>query len=253
MALKYKVPPTSILLFFIFCLINNSNMRKPIVIAHRGDSRNALENSQDAIRRALSIPVDMIEVDVRRSRDNQLYLMHDKSTGRTCDRDISIESSLGADVSAIRLKNGERIPALREVLDTVQTRASLNLEIKSEGAGALAAAEIVGSGYDGEVVFTSFLDREVVDARRIMPGALAGEIFDTFSMSNLPGYRSKGYGLISLKHKTVTRQLVEACHERRIRVFVWTVDDEEDMERFLEWGVDGIYSNDPFTLKKVVG
>ncbi len=54
-----------------------------------------------------------------------------------------------------------------------------------------------------------------------------------------------GYGLISLRKKTVTRELVSACHDQKIKVYVWTVDDEDEIRRFIEWGVDGIYTNKP--------
>ena len=227
-------------------------MTKPLIIAHRGDSSQALENSLAAVRDALAGPADMVEVDVRKSRDNRLFIMHDESTGRTGDRGISIETALSEDIAAVRLKNGEPVPTLQDMLDLVGGRAALNLEIKSEGAGALAAAQVVGSGYRGEIVISSFKEREVSDARRIMPTALSGEIFDSFSVRDLSAYRAKGYGLVSLKRTTVTRELVEACHDRKIKVFVWTVDDEKELEKFIAWGVDGVYSNGPSEMCKVV-
>jgi glycerophosphoryl diester phosphodiesterase len=227
-------------------------MTRPLIIAHRGDQEHAVENSLAAIRSAMDIPVHMVEIDVRKSRDNQLFVMHDDRTGRTCDRDLSIEASLSKDIAGVRLTNGEQIPTLQDVLQVLQGKVGLNLEIKSEGAGALAAAQVVGSGYKGEIVISSFRESEVSDARRILPNVLAGQIFDSFSVRDLPGYRVKGYGLVSLKRKTVTRDLVEACHERKIRVFVWTVDDVDEMRMFAEWGVDGLYVNNPYSALKVV-
>lgn len=227
-------------------------MTRPLIIAHRGDPSRALENSLAAVRYALSVPVDMIEVDVRKSRDNRLFVMHDDSTGRTCDRAVSVEGSLSRDIAAVRLKNGEPVPALKDVLDLIGGSIALNLEIKSDGAGALAAAQVAGCGYGGKIVISSFKEREVSDARRIMPTVLAGGIFDSFSVGDLPSYRSKGYGLISLKQKVVTRELVDACHERKIAVFVWTVDKEDDILRLMKWGVDGIYTNRPADAYRVV-
>ncbi|HAK59511.1 MAG TPA: glycerophosphodiester phosphodiesterase, partial [Nitrospiraceae bacterium] len=81
-------------------------MRTPLVIAHRGDSSRALENSLDAIRLALSVPADMIEIDIRKSRDDQLFLMHDGNTGRTADRAVDIEGSTSEDIAEVRLNNG---------------------------------------------------------------------------------------------------------------------------------------------------
>lgn len=228
-------------------------MPKPLVIAHRGDSSRALENSIEAFRLALSVPVDMIEFDIRKSRDNVLYVMHDKETGRTAEGNIDIERSTADEIARIRLKNGEPVPTLADALAFMAGRVGLNIEIKSEGAGGLAAAHLVGAGYRGVLLLSSFQEREVLDARRVMPDVPVSGIFDGFSPSEVSAYRSKGYRQISLNRKTVSQELIGRCHEVNISVYVWTVDDEEDMKRLISWGVDGIYSNRPALLRAVVG
>lgn len=224
----------------------------PILIAHRGDSSRALENSLEAIQLALSIPSDMIEVDVRKSRDNRLYIMHDNKTGRTSESSISIEDAESEEIAQVRLKNGEPIPTLADVLNLISGQVGLNIEIKSNGAGALCAATILGIGYKGHVMFSSFMEREVLEIRRIMPNAPVAEIFDEFSLADLSAYRSKGYGIISLRKKTVTKELVSACHSHNISVYVWTVNEEDEMKRFISWGVDGIYTNRPGLLNQIL-
>ncbi|HWR72338.1 MAG TPA: glycerophosphodiester phosphodiesterase [Nitrospirota bacterium] len=227
-------------------------MFPPIIIAHRGDSSRAPENSREAVRLALSLPVDMIELDVRKSRDNQLYVIHDQETGRTADRNIDIEQAEAEEIAEVKLRNGEPVPTLREILDLVAGKAGLNLEIKSDGAGGLCAAQLAGYGYRGRVLISSFKEREVLDARRVMPSLAFSEIFDDFATKDLGRYAAKSYGVVSLRKKTVTKGLVDACHERGVRVYVWTVDEEEDMRKFIDWGVDGIYSNKPAVLKEMV-
>src|SRR3989304_1700260 len=155
-------------------------MHAPLVIAHRGDSSRALENSTEAVRLALSLPADMIEIDIRKSRDNVLYVMHDKDTGRTSDRNINIEQSTSDEIALVRLKNGEPISSLDDVLRLVAGRGGLHIEVKRNG------------------------------------------------------------------------ELIAACHERKIRVYVWTVDEEDEIKKFITWGVDGIYSNRPAVLKRLV-
>ena len=227
-------------------------MSLPLVIAHRGDSSRAPENSREAVRFALSLPVDMIELDVRRSRDNQLYVIHDKDTGRTADRNIDIEQAEADEIAAVKLKNGEPVPTLKEILELVAGKTGLNLEIKSDGAGGLCAAQLAGSGYRGKVLLSSFKEREVLDARRVMPSLAFSEIFDDFAAKDVAKYASKSYGVISLRKKTVTKALIDACHERGVKVYVWTVDDEDEIRKFIDWSVDGIYSNKPTVLKEVI-
>jgi len=228
-------------------------MPKPLVIAHRGDSTRALENSLEAFRLALSVPADMIEFDIRKSRDNHLYVMHDKETGRTADSNIDIERSLSDDIARVRLKNGEPIPNLNDVLALVAGKAGLNIEIKSEGAGALTAAHIVGTGYQGKLMISSFKEREVIEAKRVMPNIPAAGIFDAFAPSEVSAYRAKGYPVISLNRKTVSRELIISCHVKKIEVYVWTVDKQEEAEQLISWGADGIYSNDPAMIRRLVG
>lgn len=227
-------------------------MKTPLVIAHRGDSSNALENSLESIRRALSHPVDMIELDIRKSRDNILYIMHDKLTGRTAEKNIDIEHAASEAINQLRLKNGEPVPTLTDVLKTVAGSSGLNLELKSDGAGVLTARHLALSGYTGSVLLSSFKEDEVRAARRILPSVQTSVIFDVFTARNVPKYKARGYSIISLRYKTVSEALLSACHEQGIQVYVWTVDDEDEMRKYIEWGVDGIYSNKPGVLKELL-
>ncbi|MBS1192465.1 MAG: glycerophosphoryl diester phosphodiesterase, partial [Nitrospirae bacterium] len=209
--------------------------------------------SLDAFRLALSIPVDMIEFDIRKSRDNVLYVMHDKETGRTADGSLDIEKAVSDDISGLRLKNGEAIPTLNDVLILVDGKVGLNIEIKSKGAGALTAAHLVGSGYRGPVLISSFKEEEVIGARRVMPDVPVAGIFDTFIPAEVAAYKAKGYHFIRLNRKTVTSELVDLCHKQNIAMYVWTIDDKKEMEKLISWGVDGLYTNKPDLLCSIVG
>ncbi len=227
-------------------------MHIPLVIAHRGDSSNALENSLESMRRALSLPVDMIELDVRKSRDNGLYIMHDKLTGRTAVKNIDIERASSEKIAKVKLKNGEFIPALADVLRLVAGKCGLNLEIKSSGAGTLTAQYLLASGYKGHILASSFQEDEITAARQAMPLLPASLIFDVFTVNAIPSYVARGYTVISLRKTTVNEKLVTACHEQGLPLYVWTVDEEDEMRKFISWGVDGIYSNKPGVLKKLL-
>jgi glycerophosphoryl diester phosphodiesterase len=69
---------------------------------------------------------------------------------------------------------------------------------------------------------------------------------------DVAAYGAKGYPIISLRKRTVGERLIEACHEQGIQVYVWTVDEEDEMKKFASWGVDGIYTNRPGALKQLL-
>lgn len=224
----------------------------PLVIAHRGYSSNALENSLEAVRLALSLPVDMVEVDIRKSRDNGLFVMHDRMTGRTAERNVDIERSSSGQLAAIKLRNGEPVPSLAALLDQVAGACALNLEIKSAGAGVLTAHYIRSSGYTGSVLLSSFKEDEVRGVRTVLPEFPTSVIFDVFTLRDVKSYSARGYKVVSLRKKTVSEKLIAAFHEQGIKVNVWTLDEEDEMRKFMSWGVDGIYSNKPGLLKKLL-
>jgi glycerophosphoryl diester phosphodiesterase len=227
-------------------------MAKPLVIAHRGDSSEALENSLAAFRLALAIPVDMIELDLRLSRDGSLYVMHDKHTGRTAERNVAVEAASSKELDGIRLRNGERIPRLDDVLELVTGKAGINIEIKSHEGGAALARHLAGLPSAGILVVSSFREAELLPVRSALPDLRCAVIYDTFSLRHVAAYRAKGYSLISLRKNTVTEPLVRACHGQGVGIFVWTVDAEEEMKRCIDWEVDGIYTNKPLLLKQVL-
>ena len=153
----------------------------------------------------------------------------------------------------MRLKNGEVIPTLQDVLDLVDGKVRLNIEIKSDGAGLSTAVYLDRHGYRGHVLLSSFREAEVADAKRAMPSLPIAVIFDTFIPEEIATYHAKRYNHISLNKKTVSEDLISRCQSKGIKVYVWTVDEEDDMRRLISWNVDGIYSNRPELLKCIAG
>ncbi len=227
-------------------------MQTPLVIAHRGDSSTALENSLEAFRLALSLPVDMIEFDLRMSRDRVLFVMHDRETGRTAHRNINIELASSAEIDRIRLRNNESIPRLSDALQLINGKVGVNIEIKSDHAGEALVRHLSEQRYNGPLMVSSFREAEVSSIHAGMPALPCALIYDTFSIRHIAEYKAKGYDLVSLRKNTVTEQLAGALHAQGLQIFVWTVDDEDEMKRCVDWGVDGIYTNKPRLLKDLI-
>ena len=111
--------------------LRNPTKDKVLVVAHRGDWRNAPENSIDAIKRALDMGVDIVEIDIRKTKDNQLIVMHDTWIDRTTTGKGEISGLLFDSIQKVVLKNGagmptkHKVPTLREVMTFVKGKPLL--------------------------------------------------------------------------------------------------------------------------------
>ncbi len=227
-------------------------MQNPLIIAHRGDQSRAPENTLEAFQLALSIPVDMIEFDLRMSKDNVLYALHDRNTGRTGDRNVDVEGSLSHEISLVRLGNKEPLPTIDDVLKLVAGKTGLNIEIKSDGAGGVLSDHLRRIRYTGPITVSSFKEDELRALRKANRSMPVAAIYDTFSVRHVDDYKRKGYDIVSLRKNTVSEHLVRACQAAGVRIYVWTVNDEEEMKRCIEWKVNGIYTDNPGLLKQII-
>ena len=112
----------------------NSDSRTVLVIAHRGDWRNAPENSLQGIRNSIAMGVDIVEMDVRMTRDGHLVLMHDKTLDRTTNGSGEVSEYTLTELKQLRLKNGQgistrhQIPTLEEALQAAKGNVMVNLD-----------------------------------------------------------------------------------------------------------------------------
>src|SRR5512141_2090829 len=148
--------------------------KRPIFIAHRGASDRALENSPAAFVLAVSGGADMIEFDIRLSADGVPVVFHDVRTGRTAKEKLAVARTAASRLRAVRLKNGERLPFLADVLEIVGGKVPINIESKAPGGIAAAAKALSKAGYRGELLLSSGLRDECLAARDLLPRISCG-------------------------------------------------------------------------------
>jgi glycerophosphoryl diester phosphodiesterase len=143
-------------------------MTKTGIIGHRGAAGLALENSEDSLRIALEHPMDAIEFDIHRTRDGQLAVIHDSHTARISNERVLVNKKTLAELRAIELRNGQRIPTLEDVFKLVGDKKPLVIDIKDTGC-ADEILHLLRKYPKIEASFTSLKYSELEKLRKARP------------------------------------------------------------------------------------
>lgn len=231
---------------------------RPQVIAHRGASAYRPENTLPAYELAVEQAADMIEVDLHRTRDGAVVIAHDAELGRIGGRGEIGDASL-AEVRALDAGGGQPVPTLDELLDGFGPRIALNLELKQGSRGAyaglpaVAAAAVHARGLEGRTLYSSFYDPVLHDLRRVDAEA---RIALLLSRRSAQSWVERAHALaaeaVNPELPLVDRAFVERAHAEGLAVYVFTVDPLEEMQRLLALGVDGLFTNVPDRMRRLV-
>jgi glycerophosphoryl diester phosphodiesterase len=232
---------------------------RPQVIAHRGASAYRPENTLPAYELAVDQAADMIEVDLHRTRDGAVVVAHDAELERIGGRGEIGDATL-AEVRALDAGGGARVPTLDELLDGFGKRIPFNLELKQGGRGAYAGlpaaalAAVRARGLEGRTLWSSFYDPVLHELRRLDPEARIALLLSRRSPGRWPERaRALGAEAVNPELPLVDRAFVEQAHGEGLAVYVFTVDPLPEMERLLALGVDGLFTNVPDRMRRLVG
>lgn len=239
------------------------------VVAHRGASADAPENTLAAVREGLRQRADVIEVDVQRTRDGELVILHDRTLVRTTDVETVHPTRALAPVDAFTLAElrsldagswfdprfaGERIPTLGELV-VARGNAGLLVEIKEPAAYPGIEAQVADALADvprGKVVVQSFDAASMRRHDAIAPEVAAGQlVWARPSPAELDGYAPYAEQTTPT-FRVMDEALAGAIRARGMSPGVYTVDDEADMRRMIGVGVDRIITNRPGVLRALV-
>jgi len=240
---------------------------KPLVIAHRGASAYAPENTLAAFNLALELGADGVELDVSLTKDRVPVVLHDDTVDRTTNGHGAVNQMTLAQVKELDASNkfekycGEIIPTLEEVLRAITWRGSVNIELKNltlqtDGVEAATDAVIKNVGALDKVMVSSFNPIALRRMYKLDPRIPRGLLY----RPNLPIFLRRAW-LRPLAHPTalhpqysmITRAFVAWAHAKGYKVNTWTVDDPDEMKRLIALGVDAMMTNKPDVLRKIVG
>lgn len=214
-------------------------------IGHRGAAGHAPENTVAAIEAGISLGVDYVEIDVQRTADGRLVVMHDKRVDRTTSgTGLISEMSLDA-IRALDAGNGQRVPLLAEVLAAVNGRTGLMAEIITPGLAGEMVAAVRQSGFWSPLLYASFLHRELLHVRVHDSGARTLALLEGAPVSGPQFALDARASHAGLALDSVTPEFVASLQQAGISVFVYTANDPRDIARARKIGVDGIISDYP--------
>ncbi|GAA4063523.1 glycerophosphodiester phosphodiesterase [Nonomuraea soli] len=234
------------------------------VVAHRGSSADAPENTLAAVKLALRHGADLVEFDVQQTRDRKLVLMHDTSLARTTDaervfpgrspwrvRDLTLAEIRRLDAGSwygARFR-GERVPTLRAVLGELRgSGAGALVELKAprlyQGIEQRVATELSSSGV--RALVQSFDWASMRRFHRWAPDVPVG-LLGTPAVSRLDEL-ARFATHINPPYRDVTASYVRQVHRHGMKIFPWTVDSRAAARRLIAAGVDGIITNTPGVL-----
>lgn len=219
--------------------------------AHRGATVGAPGNSLRAIRAAVDLGVDIVEVDIHRTEDGHLVLWHDDAL-IVDGQAVAIATARRAEIQSVDIGQGERIIGLADGLDAVRGRAALLIDLKADGlAGQIV--ETVRRSDAGPVVVCGHFWESLREIKRRAP-----EVGTSLTLDHAWRQRH-GSGTIeridtdavTVDWRILDLALIARCHARGLAVLAWTVDELSVMRRLLTMGIDGLTSNRPDLFAQV--
>lgn len=253
-----------------------------LVMAHQGGEHIRPDNTMAAFEYAYELGVDVLEMDIHSTADGHLVVIHDDTVDRTTDGTGAVNSFTLAEIQQLdaayrwphHVENptefpyrgqGITIPTLAEVFAAFPGML-INVEIKQVEPPILEPlCDLIKEyGKEDEVLVVSFDDNTTVAFREACPGiatgATAGETRLFFGLNTAflgAIYRPRMEAFQVPEYSggihVVTERFVAGAHRQNVDVHVWTVDDRDDMARFIEMGVDGIITNEPDVLLELLG
>jgi glycerophosphoryl diester phosphodiesterase len=238
-------------------------MRIPWVIAHRGASGHAPENTLASFRRAVELGATFIETDLRLTRDGQFVAMHDETVERTTngsgevhDFTMSELRNVDAGMWFDREFMGERVPTLDEVLEFSRKHdVVFYLELKygaMSGRDHALAAVLHRAQSAPRTIVISFDSASLASLRRIDPSIMTGLLVEEAKPDSVQAALDLGSRQLCPKSSSVTAKLVEEAHRADLQVVTWTVNSPDEMRAIISTGVDGIMTDFPDRLRAVI-
>ena len=253
---------------------------RPLVMAHQGGDGLWPSNTMHAFQQAVALGVDVLEMDVHSTADDAVVVIHDSAVDRTTDGSGPVHGFTLTELQSLDAGyhwtpddgetfpyrgQGLHVPALEELF-VAFPGVPMNIEIKqAEASIAAPLCQLIHEhGMADKVLVVSFHEKATKEFRDACPEVVTGttqnEVIALFALSRpfLEGAYSPAAGAMQVPEyrsgiHVLAPRLVDAAHKRGLQVHAWTINDQADMRRLIDLGVDGIITDYPDRLLQVLG
>ena len=219
-----------------------------LCIGHRGAMGHEPENTLLSIRKALSLGVDGVEIDVYNVED-RLVVIHDRDLARTTNGTGYLETKSFAYLRSLDAGKGEQIPLLSEVITTVNRQAIVNIELKGNNTAGLVVELIeqyLTQGWSyADFIVSSFNHYELHQVKARSAKIKTGMLVYGLPWEYLTTAQKLRADVPILCWDYVTAELVRSVHQQGFKIWVYTVNRADDIALMESWGVDAIFTNYP--------
>ena len=225
-------------------------MNKPLVIGHRGAMGHETENTVASIEKAIELGVDMIEIDVFKIKSGETVVFHDEDVERLTDSIGKIEDYNFEDLQKLTLIGNHKIPTLQEVLNVIDKKVQLNIELK--GSNTADRVNFIMNYYIKEkgwsidnFLISSFKWDELKTMRKLNSKVPIAILVGGDPLQALDIAKELGAVAINPSYKDLTLENTHEIKNAGYKIYPWTVNKPEDIKKLAQLGVDGIITNFP--------
>lgn len=215
-------------------------------IGHRGARAYEIENTLESFKKAIALGVNAIELDVRKSKDGKLVIIHDDKLKKVFKKDIQVNQ---ATLKELKQLTENKIPTLEDALKVIDKKVDkILVELKEVSYEKKVLDIIKKEKLSDRVIIISFHEQALSNIRKLDKEIETGLIYVKYKNPVDAALKLNAQYLVTLYRFTHTED-VEKAHKNNLKVIVWTINTKQEVKDYIAKGVDGIASDKPDILK----
>jgi len=217
-------------------------------VGHRGARAYEIENTLESFKKAIELGVNTIELDVRKSKDGKLVIIHDDNLKKIFGKDIMVSQ---ATLKELKQLTENKIPTLEEALEFIDRKVEkILIELKEVGYEKKVLDTVKKERVKDRAIFISFYEQALLDIRKLDKTIETGLVYTKHKNPIDTALKLNAQYLVPLYRFTHTKN-VEDAHKNNLKVIVWTINTKQEVKEYMAKGVDGIASDKPDIFKSI--